>query len=136
MLLALAAAGCWTFSTLILRSGIGEVDLMAANAVRLVIATLSLATIEIVHAGPHWPKGLNWATLRVMLPAGALSAFSSLMYLTSVYYAGAATASIINATSPLFGLPLAMVFLHERLTRRVLAGTLLTVLGIWLVLWR
>jgi drug/metabolite transporter (DMT)-like permease len=53
-----------------------------------------------------------------------------------VYYAGAAKASVINATSPLFGLPLSLVFLHERITRRIALGTALTVLGIWLVLWR
>ncbi|MHB1133018.1 MAG: DMT family transporter [Chloroflexota bacterium] len=136
VLLALAAAICWTVSTLILRAGLGEVDLVAANSLRLVVATFSLAAIELVHAGPHRPKGLNARMMRVMLPAGALSAFSSLMYLTSVYYAGAAKASIINATSPLFGLPLALIFLHEKLTPRIVAGTLLCILGIWLVLWR
>ena len=34
------------------------------------------------------------------------------------------------------GLPLALVFLHERITRRISLGTVMSVLGIWLVLWR
>ncbi|MCL4465521.1 MAG: DMT family transporter [Chloroflexi bacterium] len=136
LLLALVAAVCWSFSTLILRDGIGEVDLMAANTLRLVVATISLASLEIVMVGPRIPKGLDRRAWALMLPAGAMSAFSSLMYLTSVYYAGAAKASVINATSPLFGLPLALLFLHERISRRVVFGTGLCVLGLWLVLWR
>jgi drug/metabolite transporter (DMT)-like permease len=118
VLLALTAAGCYSFSTLILRNGLDGVDLGAANLVRLVVATLSLVSIEMVHSGPHLPKGLDRRALTIMLPAGALSAFSSLTYMASVYYAGAAKASVINATSPLFTLPLAVFFLHERLTRR------------------
>jgi drug/metabolite transporter (DMT)-like permease len=136
LLLALVAAGCWSFSTLILRNGLGDVDLIAANSLRLVVATISLASLEMITAGPHLPKGLDRRALMIMLPAGAMSAFSSLMYLTSVYYAGAAKASVINATSPLFGLPLALLFLHERIQRRVVLGTGLSVLGLWLVLWR
>ena len=136
VLLALAAAVCYSFSTLILRSGLEDVDLAAANLVRLVVATISLASIELVHSGPHLPHGLDRRALAIMLPAGALSAFSSLAYMVSVFYAGAAKASVINATAPLFTLPLALVFLHERITRRIVVGTTLSVLGIWLVLWR
>lgn len=136
VLLALAAAACWSFSTLVLRNGLEGVDLAAANLLRLLVATISLAGIEMVHGGFHPPKGLDRRTVAIMLPAGTLSAFSSLAYMASVYYAGAAKASVINATSPLFGLPLALVFLHERITRRVALGTVMSVLGIWLVLWR
>ncbi|MHB1414788.1 MAG: DMT family transporter [Chloroflexota bacterium] len=136
VLFALAAAGCYSISTVVIRHGLVGADLVAANLARLVTASFMLMGLEVAQAGPRMPRGLSRRTLVIMVLTGALSAFSSLMYLTSVYYAGAGKAAILNSTSPLFGLPLSLVFLRERVTRRTLGGTLLSVAGIWLVIWQ
>jgi drug/metabolite transporter (DMT)-like permease len=61
------------------------------------------------------------------------TAFGSLMYVYAVVTAGAARTAVLSATSPLLALPLSMVFLGERFTRRIGAGTVLCVAGIVLV---
>ena len=136
MLLAFAAACCYTTSTIVLRWGLVEVDLFAANLLRLTTASLLLMGVEVAHNGVRVPIGLSRRSLAILVATGAMSAFSSSMYLTSVYYAGAAKAAILTSTSPLFGLPLSLVFLREKINSRIVSGTLLSVVGIWLVLWR
>jgi drug/metabolite transporter (DMT)-like permease len=133
VLMALLAALCWSVSTIILRQALVGIDLVAANLVRLSTAAVMLLGLHAARSGPHLPATFTRRTLAIMLVAGVLSSFSSLMYLTSVHYAGAAKASVLNATSPLFGLPLSLVILKERITRRIVFGTLLSVAGIWLV---
>jgi drug/metabolite transporter (DMT)-like permease len=56
-----------------------------------------------------------------------------LLYIAAVQDAGAGKAAILSATSPLFALPLAMLFLAERVTPRLMAGTLVSIVGISLV---
>ena len=59
--------------------------------------------------------------------------FGSLMYVYAVVHAGAARTAVLSATSPLLALPLSMIFLGERFTTRIGAGTALCVAGIVLV---
>ena len=132
---ALAAACCWSVSIIVLRQGLVESDLLAANFVRLVTAAVMLLGLEAFHSGGRIGSSLSRRSLAILCCTGALNAFSSLMYVVAVYFAGAAKAAVLTSTSPLFGLPLSIVFLRERVTLRVVGGTLLSVLGIWLVLW-
>ncbi len=134
LLLSLAAAACWAVSTIVLRHALDSVDIMAANFLRMITASLCLLGLEAFLSRGRLPSGLSRRSLVMTGLAGCVSALSSLMYTTSVYYAGAAKASILSSTAPLFGLPLSLFFLHERITGRIVAGTLITVGGIWLVL--
>lgn len=136
LLAALSAAFCYAISTVVLKSGLEGVDVIVANFLRMSTAALMLTGLELQQSGARVPTGLSRRALGVMTLTGLLSAFSSSMYVTSVQFAGAAKASILTSTSPLFGLPLALVFLRERVNRRIVAGTIASVVGIWLVLWR
>lgn len=136
LLMALLAAACYAVSTVVLKTALAELDVLVANLIRMTTAALLLTGLELTYTGGKAPRGLSGRVLRIMLLTGILSAFSSTMYVTSVQYAGAAKASILTSTSPLFGLPLALVFLQERVNRRIWAGTVTSVIGIWLVLWR
>ncbi|MCA1670303.1 MAG: DMT family transporter [Thermomicrobia bacterium] len=49
--------------------------------------------------------------------------------------AGAGRTAVLGATAPLFALPLSMLVLGERPGLRAVMGTLLTVVGIALVVW-
>ncbi|MHB0871007.1 MAG: DMT family transporter [Chloroflexota bacterium] len=133
LLLALAAAVCWSLSTILLKIGLASVDLFVANAIRMSMAAVLLLGLDAFQSRGRPPLGLGRRSLVVVGLAGILSAFSSLMYLTAVLYAGAAKAATLSATAPLFGLPLSIFFLRERFSRRIAVGTLLAVLGVWLV---
>ena len=63
------------------------------------------------------------------------SGLASITYLGALKISGAGKTAVLGATAPLFALPLAILFLGERPGLRGVAGTLLTVLGIALVVW-
>jgi drug/metabolite transporter (DMT)-like permease len=85
-------------------------------------------------------RGKLWdGYTRASLPKLTLLALYStgigmIVWTLTVEYAGAARASLLNTASPLIGVPLSVVFLRERVTRLVALGTLLSVLGVWLIL--
>jgi len=61
------------------------------------------------------------------------TAFGSLLYVYAVGAAGAARTAILNATAPVMGMPLSVLFLGEKLTWRVAIGTAVCVAGVVLV---
>lgn len=132
--MALAAALCWSISTIILKQALEGVDLLAAACVRMSTAFLLMLALELFQSGGKMPPGLSRRTMGIMALAGVIGGASTFMYLTAVSLAGAAKASILVSTSPFFGLPLSLIFLRERINSRVLLGTLITVVGIWMVL--
>jgi len=133
-LVAFGSAACYAASNVVLKQGLVGVDLLAANLIRLVTAAVFLVGVEALNSGGHVAVGLTRRSLTIMVGAGGLNAFSSLMFIIAVHFAGAAKASVLASTSPLFALPLSIIFLRERINRRIAAGTLLAVFGIWLVL--
>jgi drug/metabolite transporter (DMT)-like permease len=72
--------------------------------------------------------------LAIIAVAGIVgTALGSLCYVYAVVEVGAARAAVLSATSPLMALPLAVLFLKERITARVAVGTVACVAGIALV---
>lgn len=134
LLVALGAAISYATSNIVLKQGLVDVDLLAANLVRLAFAAILLLSFEAINSNGHINTGLDRRSMAIMAFAGTINAFSSLLYMNAIYHAGAAKASVLTSTSPLFALPLSLIFLKERINRRVLIGTLLSVVGIWLVL--
>jgi drug/metabolite transporter (DMT)-like permease len=73
--------------------------------------------------------------LSMVAVAGFLggSGLASLLYVVAVASIGAARAAVLTSTSPLFTAAMAMLLSHELITRRVALGTVLTVVGVCLV---
>ena len=61
---------------------------------------------------------------------GAITAASSVLFVTGVKLADVAVAAVLSSTAPLFAIPLGLIFLGERLTARAVLGTLVTVAGL------
>ena len=58
----------------------------------------------------------------------------SVLFIYAVEDLGAARTAFLTTSAPLFALPMGFLFLGERLTPRILFGTVATIGGIWLVL--
>ena len=58
-----------------------------------------------------------------------------ILWVSGIKYTSASVASMLNQTSPLYGVPLAAFFLREELTPRKIWGTLFALVGIFLVFW-
>lgn len=133
--LLLAVGVFWAAATLWLAAGKGDMPALAAAAIRtpsgaVALMAFALATQRQELAAPFRDR----KHIGAIVAAGLVgTAFGSLLYVYAVVTAGAARTAILSATSPLMALPLSIIFLGERFTRRVGAGTLLCVAGIALV---
>ena len=58
----------------------------------------------------------------------------SLLYVTTIKFVGAAVTSVIGSLSPLFALPISIIFLKESITRVALIGVAVTIVGVILVI--
>lgn len=127
---AALAALAWSVAVIVLKPPLREVDATTAQAIRLPLAGLVLLALP-------WSRGAvgqlrrsgRRTQLRVLWLAG-LTAVSSLMFVAGVKYADAAVATALASTSPLFAIPIGLVFLGERLEARTVLGAILTVAGI------
>jgi drug/metabolite transporter (DMT)-like permease len=135
--LAIGAALCWAVGTVLLRPALEGVDLWVATTIRMLGAALLLH----VYAARHLPAVRRVArdsrafALGVLL-LGVGTAISLSLFLVSVAYAGAARASALSSASPLFGVPLAVMLLRERVTWQLLVGAGTTLAGVWLIVWQ
>jgi len=132
--LVLAAALTWSASTIWLRVIAVGVPALAVTAIRVPFGALFLLLI----LGARGQLSLHGFSLRALLllaGAGVVgTGFGSMLYIIAVQRTSAGLAALLVSTSPLWTLPLAAIFLHERITRQVLLGAALTLGGIWLVL--
>ncbi|MEO8541333.1 MAG: DMT family transporter [bacterium] len=125
----------WTIATLWLANAKGDLGPVAAGAIR----TPSGAFALVGFAAVMQPRELvapfrNRNHTLAILGAGMIgTGLGSLTYVYAVVEAGAARTAVLSATSPLMALPLSIIFLGERLTRRIGVGTALCVAGILLV---
>ncbi|MDH5230375.1 MAG: DMT family transporter [Gammaproteobacteria bacterium] len=126
---------------------------IAANAGAIILSKLGVATVAALDATfirTAWAvAGLSfWALasrnlitqlkplqipelLRKMLLAGFIGAFlGTWLSIVALKYTHASVAAALNSTSPLFVLPLAMVFLKQTLDVKSLTGAVIAVIGI------
>ena len=132
--LALTAAVCWSVSTVLLRIGLEGVDIVVANAIRLTVLLTVLSALVFKRGGfgKFWNYGFK--SLSIVFLTGIIGmGLGTFAYLVAVQRAGAAKTSILSAMMPLFGVPFSL-FLRERPSIRTVAGTVLTMFGVWLTI--
>ncbi len=135
VIVALITSALWGLSSTLVALGLRGVNSIVANSVRVpVVVLLSLAVAARrgqLGAGRRIERGM----LRCLLLSGLLGwGISGSLYVTAVQLAGPSKTAIVGCTAPLFAVPLSMIFLHERPSRHVAAGTALSVLGVVLVI--
>jgi len=133
--LALAAGMCWAIGTSIVKVALADVDFLVANALRLPVATLLLISWANKTQGTASLRKAGWRSLGIVALTGFFgTGLGSTLFMVGVQFAGAAKAAPLSSLSPLFSAPLSALFLGERLDRQVILGTVLSVIGVWLVL--
>jgi len=125
---AALAALAWAVSTVLVKPPLAEMEAVTAQAIRLPLAALALAPWA--RSAPRaLARSSRGAQVRIAV-LGTLTSVSSVMFVFGVKHAGVAVASVLSSTAPMFAIPLAMLFLGERLTSRSLLGTAITIAGI------
>jgi drug/metabolite transporter (DMT)-like permease len=142
---AVFAAAMWACSTTLLRLGIQMQEPITlydnvqqsilVGAFRLTVASIVLMPIVQMLKGAHvWSSYRGAGIWQQTALAIYSTGIGSLLFVLGVALAGAARAALLNSASPLIGVLFAWLFLKEKLTRRVWAGTALAIAGVWLVL--
>ncbi len=134
-LFAVGAAIFWAIATVWLREGHGNLGAISTASLRIPAAAFFMTGI--IGAGTRaapW-RGHARYSLGVVAVAGLLgTGLGSVLFIFAVENAGAAKAAVLSSTAPLFALPMSVVLLSERVSGRMALGTLVSILGIWLVL--
>ena len=135
MLLIVVAALAWAGGTVWLRDASEGFDATAVGFVRIPTAMITLAAIAYLSPRSSLrrrtvPRDSHW----VLALAGITGAgVGSLLFVFAVQEIGAGETAVLSSVSPLFALPMAAVFLGERITPWLLVGVVLAVGGIVLL---
>ncbi|MHB9145775.1 MAG: DMT family transporter [Symbiobacteriia bacterium] len=99
------------------------------SAVRWLVSTLVLAAFTLrVHGRIPWPRGQAWWPVAVMAVSG-VAGFTPVVYL-ALHSVGSVEASLIQSSTPVFALLLALLFTGEGLGWHKALGALLTISGV------
>lgn len=131
--LVVGAALAWCVSSVLLKPPLQVVSPITATAIRSpLVGAVLLCT--------PWARG-TWGAVRAsrgremaaLACVCLLSAISPVCYTFGIKYGGVAIGSVLSTTSPLFTIPLEVLILGNRPSRRTIAGALITVTGIALM---
>lgn len=118
-----------------LRDASIDVDAAAATLPRMPLILAMLGPMVLL-----WPRSnvrrldVSRGSVAVLLVVGAIgTGAAALLFIPAVKELGAGGAVAVISTAPLFGLPLAVVFLHEKITRWAVIGTAVALAGIVLL---
>jgi len=146
LLLILLAVSAYTAGIIFTTIGTKNLGPIVANSIRLPVGTLALFFLA---SGMTFQKqrSLGWKQLTnriretsrffkvILLIAGIFGTYlSSLFLVLAVQDIGASRSSILFSTGPFFALPLAIYWLKEQVGWKTIFGTILTVVGLWIIL--
>lgn len=132
LVMVLLASLCWAASTILLKIGLPGVDSVAATAVRLIAASPVLLVVAAVVPPGLQVRAYHRRQVAGVILSGLFTAASSLLFLVAIQFTGAAKSATLISTSPLFGAPISAL-MGEKLTWQIVAGSLVSIAGIWLV---
>ena len=132
--LAFFAALFWAFGTVLLQIGVTGIDPIDANFIRMlfggiIFVPLFLGSIKVGMRPP------TRRSAKIIIAAGFLGmTMGSLLYTYTVKLIGAPIAALLGSTSPLFAVPISVIFLREKFSLRSIIGVMFTVIGVMLVI--
>jgi drug/metabolite transporter (DMT)-like permease len=131
LFLMLIASALWAVSISLVKVGIQEVNILVANGIRLPIACLLLSLFLFLPGAKPPLATPGFRDLSLGAFSGVLGfGVGGIFFLLAIQNAGAGKAAVLTSSAPVFGLPLSVVFLKEKVTPKTIFGTLLVVLGI------
>lgn len=134
ILIALLVSVLWAAGQVALRPATEGMHSVVANSVRQPLGMLMLLALTLRQGRWRALRKLDrqsWAVIGVASLVG--TGVGSLLFVWAIQLAGAGRTAVLTSTAPLLAIPFSMLWLHERPTRWTLVGTLLTTLGIVLV---
>lgn len=133
------AVVCMAVGIVITKVGIEDVDPMQATFVRMVAGTLGIFLWGVIfRQAPDWTRPFRDPVLaRRVITAVLVSTFGGFwLSHVAIKHLDVTVAGTLNAAEPLFVLPLAAIFLRERITIPAVLGSLAAIAGIVILFLR
>lgn len=132
----LASIACMSVSMVIAKAALESVSAIQATFIRMLAGTLGMLAL-----GVATRRLTSWVTpfnnrrlLGLFFVSVCVVTFGGFwLSLVAVKHMDLAVANTLNSTEPLFILPLAAIFLKEKITWRAVLGTVTAVIGIVLI---
>jgi drug/metabolite transporter (DMT)-like permease len=132
----LLSVGCMSVSIIIAKQGLESVSAMQATFIRMLAGTAGIFLLGI-GAGKlrNWMKPFRDVKLAShFIVAVVVVTFGGFwLSLVAIKHIDVSIANTLISTEPLFILPLAAIFLKERITFQALVGTLIAIPGVFLL---
>jgi uncharacterized membrane protein len=135
LLLALLVSVLWAVGQVALKPATAGMHSVVANSVRQPLGLLMLLALSLVRGRWRELQRLDrrsWALILVASLVG--TGIGTLLFIMAIQMAGAGRTAILTSTAPLMAIPFSVLWLRERPTRWTLVGTILTTVGIALVM--
>ncbi|MBI4495491.1 MAG: DMT family transporter [Deltaproteobacteria bacterium] len=133
--LILLAALLWAASVSLLKLGLQGVDLLLANGIRMPVAAAALLPMLAMRSEAVGEGRLTRRELTLGAGAGIIGfGIGGALFLLAIRHAGLGKAAILTSSGPLWGLPLSVLLLKEKVTGRIIVGTVLVTVGIYFLL--
>jgi drug/metabolite transporter (DMT)-like permease len=133
LVLAFLTLISWALSDAVFQFGLIDVGAAEANFFRMLFASIILVPFFLVSMRKGRPLPSRRILAFVSLTGLVGIGLSLIAYSYAVKYVGATVTAVIIASAPIFTVPLSAIFLGEDVNRRVTIGTLMTILGVILV---
>lgn len=134
---AAITAICWTIGTVLMDQAfeLESLEGMPANAFRIVcVAPISLLIFASTNRGKYKSK-FSWKGVLLVILAGIIgNTAGGLLYAFALQFSTASTTAAITAAAPLIATPLSILFLKEKISWKLIVGTIVTIGGIWLII--
>ncbi|MEM3566613.1 MAG: DMT family transporter [Candidatus Bathyarchaeia archaeon] len=135
---ALAAAIAWSVSismiNLAVKASSGLEQAYAINTFRLVAVAIFLSALSPFSGVKRFVRGMRLKIVGMLLAGGLIAIGLGWFFLTTSFiYIPEAQAVPISSTTPLFSALSGVVFLREKVTARIAVGSIMVVVGIFLI---
>jgi drug/metabolite transporter (DMT)-like permease len=134
LLLAFLTLVSWALSDTIFQFGLIHAGAAEANYFRLLFASVILIPFFLISLRNGRKLPTRQVTIFAALTGLVGIGLSLIAYSYAVKYVGATVTAVIVASAPVMTAPLSAIYLNEDMNRRVVVGTLTTILGVILVI--
>jgi drug/metabolite transporter (DMT)-like permease len=133
LILAFIVFVCWAMSDVIFQYGLVGVAPAEANFYRMLAASLILVPVFLFSLRGERTLPSRRTTIFALVTGIVGLGLSLIVYSFAIKLVGATVTSLIVASAPMFTAPLSAIYLDEDVNRRVAIGTILTILGVLMV---
>ena len=132
--LSLAAALFWGLSSVLLKPAIAHFTLVQANGIRMPMVALVLFFFRILPSDKESLRVFDLRSFLIIAGTGVLGmGIGAYLFLYAINNSEVARAVTLTSSAPFFGMILAVVFLKEKITWRVVLGMACCMTGVWVV---